>query len=554
MLLLRLSGFLVGLAVHFGVISVAQAATDCGVVTEIYQIECESLLQLYQSTNGAKWRHNEGWNVTNTPCGWFGVSCENNGVTVIQLTGNNLNGTLADFRGLPNLHRLSLGENQLTGTIHDFSGLPKLQWLHLYKNQLTGGIPNFSGLPNLQTLSLGGNQLTGAIPDFSGLPKLLGIGLYNNKLCKNPKLNYYNLKWRTQIDDIANCKPPTAAFTVSPQTGEAPLTVDLDASRSADYDEFIDKYEWTANGQILSGMQTSTTFTMHGEYTIVLAVTDIEGIITTTQKTVTVVLPPLCQTVTEISQRECESLLQLYQSTNGAQWLHNDGWNVTNTPCGWFGVSCENNGVTDIQLTGNNLNGTLPDFRGLPQLQTLYLSRNQLTGTVPDFRGLPQLLRFSLWDNELTGTIPDFSSLANLQGLSLSRNQLTGAIPDFSGLPQLQTLYLWSNELTGTIHDFSGLPQLLGLSLRGNQLTGTIPDFRALPKLQALYLGKNQLSGAIPDFSGLTDLKYLDLRNNKICKNLDINYAIWPIEQARYNDDTTWQAQLSGFPTCPVNK
>jgi hypothetical protein len=49
-----------------------QAATDCNAVTEISAIECESLLELYHSTNGAKWENNEGWNVTNTPCNWHG--------------------------------------------------------------------------------------------------------------------------------------------------------------------------------------------------------------------------------------------------------------------------------------------------------------------------------------------------------------------------------------------------------------------------------------------------------------------------------------------------
>ncbi len=78
------------IGVHLGAVSVAHAATDCGAVTKISQIECESLLQLYQSTNGAKWRHNEGWNVTNTPCGWFGGVCENNGVTLIKMLFNQI--------------------------------------------------------------------------------------------------------------------------------------------------------------------------------------------------------------------------------------------------------------------------------------------------------------------------------------------------------------------------------------------------------------------------------------------------------------------------------
>ncbi len=93
--------------------------------------------------------------------------------------------------------------------------------------------------------------------------------------------------------------------------------------------------------------------------------------------------------VTEISKMECESLLQLYHSTDGANWEDNDGWNVTNTPCSWEGISCANNGVSSIRLGWNNLNGTIPNFSGLPNLTVLDLSFNELTGTVPDFSGLP---------------------------------------------------------------------------------------------------------------------------------------------------------------------
>ncbi len=138
----------------------SQAATDCNAVTEISPIECESLLELYHSTNGAEWDDNEGWNVTNTPCSWHGVTCENGGVTEISLNLNQLTGAIPDFSALPNLQRLSLSENQLTGAIPDFSALPNFERLYLSNNQLTGAIPDFSALPNLQEFNLSNNQLT----------------------------------------------------------------------------------------------------------------------------------------------------------------------------------------------------------------------------------------------------------------------------------------------------------------------------------------------------------------------------------------------------------
>jgi hypothetical protein len=51
-------------------------------------------------------------------------------------------------------------------------------------------------------------------------------------------------------------------------------------------------------------------------------------------------------------------------------------------------------------------------------------------------------------------------------------------------------------------------------------------------------------------YNTLINLKYLDLRNNPLCKKADFDYSIWPIEQSRYDDETTWQAQLETFPIC----
>jgi hypothetical protein len=121
---------------YLGALSVVQAATDCQAVTEISEVECESLLQLYQSTDGAHWKNKQGWNLTDKPCGWYGVSCENHGVTRIELGSNNLNGTLPDFRGLPKLQRLELDRNQLTGAIPDFTALTHLKALDIRNNQV----------------------------------------------------------------------------------------------------------------------------------------------------------------------------------------------------------------------------------------------------------------------------------------------------------------------------------------------------------------------------------------------------------------------------------
>jgi len=193
----------------------AHAATDCNQVTEIPVSECQSLLELYNNTDGANWKYKNGWNQTNTPCSWFGITCEAGHVSQIvgiyntedeeggrisypntlkgelphlnfpnlqnlNLGGNQLSGNIPNFN-LPNLQSLDLGGNQLSGNIPNFN-LPNLQSLNLGDNQLIGNIPNFN-LPNLQSLNLDGNQLSGNIPDFN-LPKLQYLIFINNQLTR----------------------------------------------------------------------------------------------------------------------------------------------------------------------------------------------------------------------------------------------------------------------------------------------------------------------------------------------------------------------------------
>jgi len=71
---------------------------------------------------------------------------------------------------------------------------------------------------------------------------------------------------------------PTAAVSVSPTSGKAPLTVKLDGSASTDTDGTIASYAWSAsNGQTAEGQNAELTFNEAGEYTITLEVTDNDG-------------------------------------------------------------------------------------------------------------------------------------------------------------------------------------------------------------------------------------------------------------------------------------
>ena len=232
-----------------------------------------------------------------------------------------------------------------------------------------------------------------------------------------------------------------------------------------------------------------------------------------------------CDEVTEIPKVECEALVALYTSTNGASWSDSpsNNWNMTNTPCSWAGVICSGSKVTRLYLSSNQLTGTIPTELGnLVNLTDLWLSSNQLTGMIPTELGnLVNLEGLYLDDNQLTGTIPtELGNLVNLTGLSLDSNQLTGTIPtELGNLVNLIRLYLFSNQLTGTIPtELGNLVNLKGLDLSHNELTGMIPtELGNLVNLTDLWLRQNQLTGTIPtELGNLVNLKYLGLSSNQL--------------------------------------
>ena len=116
-----------------------------------------------------------------------------------------------------------------------------------------------------------------------------------------------------------------------------------------------------------------------------------------------------CALVTDVPKGECEALVALYASTNGAGWSNSKNW-LTSTLVGdWYGLSLYNGHVSDISLSSNQLSGTIPPELGnLTDLQVFDLNDNQLSGSIP----------------------PELGNLTTLIGLDLSVNQFSGDVPD----------------------------------------------------------------------------------------------------------------------------
>ncbi|KAK6134968.1 hypothetical protein DH2020_031287 [Rehmannia glutinosa] len=230
-------------------------------------------------------------------------------------------------------------------------------------------------------------------------------------------------------------------------------------------------------------------------------------------------------------------VLQTISST-----LHNNYWNISRSSCveaSAFNmtilarriesiVACDcsfNNNtlchVTNIQLKGLNLTGTLPvEFTNLSHLQVLDLSRNYLNGSIPTIFGQLRLVALSLLGNRFSGTIPEeIGDITTLEDLVLEDNLLEGNLPaNLGSLSNLRRLLLSANNFNGTIPvTFGNLRNLTDFRIDGSTISGRIPDFIGnWTRLDRLDLQGTSMEGPIPatisQLRNLTNLRISDLR------------------------------------------
>ena len=352
----------------------ALAATDCAMQTDIPQSQCQALVDLYHSTDGANWSIDGGdWNVTNAPCSWTRVTCSGNVVTEINLYSSHLTGTLPNsLVNLTGLTYLGLSGNQLTGTIPT---LPTgLTWLDLSFNQLTGTIPT---LPiGLIGLNLFFNQLTETIPT---LPTgLTGLGLSHNQLTGTiPTLP-------TGLTGLY--------LSYNQLTGTIPTLPTGLTGLYLSHNQLTGTIPTLPTGLIRLDLSYNQLSGIVPDLPLGLTYMNLRGN-QQLEKT-------NCATQTDIPQSQCQALVDLYNSAGGENWFNTIfstlnfmenssysvlyNWNVTNTPCSWTGVTCNGNVVTKIILFYSDLTGMLPNsLVNLTGLTELDLHNNQLTGTIP---------------------------------------------------------------------------------------------------------------------------------------------------------------------------
>jgi hypothetical protein len=239
---------------------------------------------------------------------------------------------------------------------------------------------------------------------------------------------------------------------------------------------------------------------------------------------------------------QCDALKGFFvAASQGDGWLLHSNWLMGGSFCapapnGWHGITCVGGKVYGIDLSGNELQGTLEPtvFTAFASgLTEFSVAENQgLGGSIPTTIGKAiNLCVFNAYGCSLNGTIPDVfgnldhftpkyctqprfdlhfnrlhgplaKSIGDMDGLtyfSCANNNISGTIPQsFAKLTNLETLGLANNQFTGSIEVLASMTKLVVLFLRYNRFGGKLiplPD-----TVQVLDVDHNQFSSIDPQF------------------------------------------------------
>eukprot|EP01083_Nonionella_stella_P094359 264682_1 len=183
-----------------------------------------------------------------------------------------------------------------------------------------------------------------------------------------------------------------------------------------------------------------------------------------------------------------------------------------------------------------HLYGTIPEsLCNVANLEYLYLSNSKLSGTIPqcifNTSRLPYLTDLELNGNHLRGTIPNLEYNRFYNNLLLDNNNLKGSISDIFGqiIKNNKTRHLWKQvtlnnnkfhdqNVTDVLSYFLQSESLVLFALSDNaDISGVIPSINHTnTRLRQLILHNMDLHGTIPNNLIFTHLWDLTLFNNRL--------------------------------------
>ncbi|CAI9268313.1 unnamed protein product [Lactuca saligna] len=385
----------------------------------------------------------------------------------------NINGEIPLF--LSNLTKLSevgMPRNSLTGGIPSWLfNLTQLTYLNLLMNQLQGPIPNtFSSLKSLEYLHLGSNNFSGRVEldMFLGLNKLQTLGLGYNRISLVTTNNYTN----TTLPELhklglSSCNLKEFPAFLHFQNKLRFLLLDVNK-----IDGLVPVWIWNNSRETLELINLShnsiTGFDQQPHF-----------------------LPWRILEVFFIANNQLRGQLPIPpQSTVDYLVSHN---NLT----GEIPPSiCELKSLQYLDLSFNNMSGTLPSCLGILSNSLVYLDlrRNNFQGKMMNgFMPGSLLENLDLSENRFTSQLPrSLRHCTNLEFLSLGDNSFHDVFPSWLGtLSNLQVLVLRSNKFYGSIQGSSQFPKLRIIDLSNNNFSGQLHQnhFQTWHAMSSNHLG-----------------------------------------------------------------
>ena len=306
-----------------------------------------ALLQIYDALDGANWARSNNWRSGAPIAEWTDVTVKDSRVIAVDLSENNLSG---DFPEISN------------------------------------------GLVGADTLDISGNHIV-SLPDLSGLASLRLLDASHNRL------GFASLELNQELTNLLYIPQDSIGVridTLGQQGSEYLLTREVSGSANT--------YTWFK--QSLSGGGVTELENSGPTLTINVNGFGDEGayyaeVTSTVVTDITLVTEPIIFKVSSL-ERDSTALANMYAQMNGANWTGEAAnWPNESSIHEWFGVTIENERVTELELPETGLTGALGR----------------------DILDVAGLVLVDLKDNRISA-LPDFSALKNLTSLDVTGNHL----------------------------------------------------------------------------------------------------------------------------------
>ncbi|XP_057756654.1 receptor-like kinase TMK4 [Arachis stenosperma] len=398
-----------------------------------------------------------GWSNTTHMCLWSGVTCNHqtgrielinlnsmsltgtvpaglndslSQLPILDLSYNNLSGPVPSLANLTFLQYVDLGYNNFTSIPHGcFQGLPslttlwlgnntnlapwtfpnliqstKIEELNLVATNVMGSLPEiFDSLPSLETVLLSNNSLTGFLPESFGRSKITTLHLNDQK----------GKGFSGTMDVVSNMIDLSEAWLQGnsldgyiPDMSRCTALQDLRLA----HNRFTGVIPDSLINLSLRNLQNVTLNNNFFQGPMPIFSFDIEsknlGDNTTNA---------FCRDDYDRCDERVTILLEI-ASAFGYPYLLARSWRGNNPCHNWSFVACTGSMITTVNLTRQNLTGTISGaFGKLTHLENLYLGGNNLSGSIPEnLTSLHQLNNLDVSNNNLSGKIPAFSRGVNL--------------------------------------------------------------------------------------------------------------------------------------------